>query len=45
MQKYIQMSKITLLTAAAAVLVLIGIDAWLCIRTMTPPTLAVLVAH
>jgi len=45
MQRRIQMSKITLLTVAAAVLILIEVDAWLCIRTMTPPALAVLVAH
>jgi hypothetical protein len=30
----------TLLIAALAVFVLIGVDAWLCIRTMTPGALA-----
>jgi hypothetical protein len=36
MLRGIQMSKITLLAAAAAVLILIGIDAWLSVRTLGP---------
>jgi hypothetical protein len=34
------MRKITLFAAAVAVLVLIGVDAWLCVRTLTPGALA-----
>jgi hypothetical protein len=34
------MSKIALFAAAVAVFVLIGIDAWLSIRTLTPGALA-----
>ena len=34
------MRKSTLFAAAVAVLVLIGIDAWLCIRTLTPGAVA-----
>jgi hypothetical protein len=34
------MGKVTLFAAAVAVLVLIGTDAWLCIRTVTPAALA-----
>jgi cytochrome c oxidase assembly factor CtaG len=36
MQGCIQMSKITLLAAAAAVLMLIGIETWLSVRTLAP---------
>ena len=36
MLRGIQMSKITLLAAAAAVLILICIDAWLSVRTLGP---------
>ena len=35
------MRKIALFIAAVAVLVVIGVDAWLSVRTMTPPALAV----
>jgi hypothetical protein len=34
------MRKITLFTAALAVFVVIGIDTWLCMRTLTPGALA-----
>jgi len=34
------MRKITLFATTVAVFVLIGIDAWLCSRTMTPSALA-----
>ena len=34
------MGKIVLFAAAVAVFFVIGIDAWLCIRTMTPRALA-----
>jgi hypothetical protein len=34
------MGKIALFTAAVAVFFVIGIDAWLCIRTMPPSALA-----
>ena len=36
MQRCIQMSKITLLAVAAALLILIGIDIWLSVRTLGP---------
>ena len=39
------MRKIALFIAAVAVLVVIGVDAWLSVRTMRPPALAVVVAH
>jgi hypothetical protein len=39
------MRKIALFIAAVAVLVVIGVDAWLSVRTMTPPALAVVMAH
>jgi hypothetical protein len=34
------MRKIALFAATVAVFVLIGIDAWLCVRTLTPGALA-----
>ena len=34
------MGKVTLFAAAVALLVLIGVDGWLCIRTLPPAELA-----
>ena len=34
------MGKVTLFAAAVALLVLIGVDGWLCIRTLPPAALA-----